>query len=807
MLNEAQKIQLNRLRIRLERTSYAFLPEEKRQFYHSLEVLDDPESGANAADGKTDTVAMQVLLKGLKDLVVRLGKNSSLYKEALDALMSLAPEMVAEAQRMAENAERERVRILEENIANRQEMAEQRINAVNAFLTGGAEEQVNKKRGLGFVFEDILDAVDRTELAAYIRRKKENALTREEVLQNREDFGKRADRRVQEELEKEKPDEVLCKRLHARADIMKMGWNPDDMEMVDAFLSIVESVPWGKTREEGETVLVTLLSTKVNGWEDRLTLIDNMTSYCEIAARKIYPDGNVEPEFREKLAKMLDCAAKLVSSAEYPEDPQFARQKEEAPSRVTIGTARNVVNYVMGEQDYEGLERKRSRSMAQKQQQKSDPGKTEGIPEGAFSKDTFILGAEARLEKGAGVGEIPRETERLILDPYSFTADRKGYLDAATGEYYDADNLTDLPKGIYFAEENYLFRITSLSQLDDLMEQVQFGGGKDAASFMDRIRRKVKQQFINQPISYTYRDEKERESVLFKMQHAQEKLLASDSDKYGMQELKQSLKEYRAALDGKETGAADAKREELIHKLRDYMNNVPEKIGRSSKKNLEYACDLLSGLQRENNFSKNREYDGVPETKKTSYAAEMTDCMNVQKMLEYNTDALQKMQKGVEEIGKVKEYNTPAFQRMQRALKECAALDKTYSIREMNSAYMELRMAARAFGEEMGWNGMEAILNAESKQEENAISVVQKLSRTGKSMADKLMDASRQIRDKVSPMGDMMYRVLEDMEAEEERKKERKTEKKKIAAQKRSMEKNNIEEKKEMIQSPVLKKK
>lgn len=781
-MSESQKQMLVKLRRRLEMTPQVMVREEKARFYRALDALEDPQETGDVTV-QQDPAAFQILLASLRMLVIRLGKDHGLYGDLMDALRSIAPEIAGETERIAEQEEQRRIREAEQIAEDARQRFRDRAARLwepfdpqqeDAPEQKGAEET---KPFIAYIFDSLLTAIDREELKDYTQKKLENRLNREEVQSSRERFRTRAEKRVEEEFQKEKPDEVFTRRMNACAEILKMGWNPDDMEMVDTFLSILDSVPSKKkVREQGEAVLAELLTTKVDSWEQRQILTDKMSRYCEVAGRELYPDGRVDPAFQEAAAKLLNFASRIVSEAEYPEDPQFQKPDAEAEEKELARAARSAVDYVLGAQDYEGLERKRSQSLARK--------------------------ASLPKPQNTQQEEAPAEEEKkpLILDLSAGIRKKEGYLDASTGEYYDANELSKLPGGIYFAEENTLFRISSLAQLDDLLEHVPFDAKTGKVRMADRFRKSAKQYFVEHPLEIAYRDSGEREQVVAQMLHAQEKLLASDSEKYGMKDLQKSIREYQTARQKGENAEEIAKQEaQLILRLRQYMQDVPERIGRTTTKNLEYACDLLCGLQREQNFKKRKQQFEEEKQKETNdFETEMNACIRIQSMLGSNKDILEGMVRPTERIGQTGEHGTVAFVRMYKALMECTVLDESkYSIREMNNAYMELRRAAMAYATEQGWNGMDAVQKAGSEEEKQMIATVQKLSRMAKNMSDNLVDTSARIRDKASPMQSMMYRILEDYEEEIAQKEQKKKEREKQKAS---------DAKEKTMDSPVRKK-
>ncbi len=785
-LNEEQKLQLTKLRRRLEMSPHVFLPEERIRFFHTLDQLQAEVPSENEDSGKQDSVALQILLSDLKQLVLRLGKGHGLYQDALDALRSLAPEMVGEVERIAEQEYRQRHQAGEMAGYARQDRFEHRTRWLKEMQKWLEENEEEDPKGFAeFLFEEIQDAADRSELAEYIRKKINGILSREEVTASRTDFMERAETRIAEELKKEKSNVRLCRRLTVRKESLFNGWNPDDQPIFDAFLSIVTAAPRGRIRDEGERMVVCLLQTKVNSWEERQMMIDRMTEYCETATSGFYPDGNVDPKFAAAVAKIRNFSAQTVNRAEYPDDPQFGKAILLDEKKV-----KKAVDHVLGRQDHEAFAAKRSEA------EEKVPPDSGTWAEGLYDDIYLCSLIGGRLER-ENIPDEAGKAKRIVVEAASIPENRKGYLDAATGVYYPRTDTEKLPEGFYFSAGGTLFRLTDLAQLNDLTDQLQFEAGREGKAAA-RIRALAKNYFINHRIRYSYTDETQRKQCMDRMMNAQEKIIRCGSDKYGMRSLQNSLRKYQQAMQRGDSAKEIAEAEkELMQNCRNYMAKVPEKIGRTTRSNLETVCDLFCGLQRERNFrQKGKQFDQVPIISapiKSNYAWEMDDLIKLQEMAGENNVHMSKLLNPIEQMEKEKKYRTESFVRMMRALKECTTLDGYYGIREMAAAYCNLRQAALAFGEEMGWNGMDALSRAKDEKEKQKIALVQKLSRMGRSMNEQLLDVSEKIRDKSTPVGELMYRQIEAddqrRKSEKENSKSREPEKKEPVLQKTQMKK------------------
>ncbi len=788
-LNGEQKMQLHKLRRKLEMSPYAFLPEEKRRFFHSLDQLSEDTVGHTSAG--QDSVALQVLLSDLKRLILRLGKNHALYRDALDALRTIAPEMAGEVEQQVEEAEKKRQQELKQYLESRQERFERRVNWLEEHLDWFIREDEDQKVQWEESFDAILTDTDRVELTEYAKKKTEGMLTGEDVVRSRENFRIRAEERIQEELQKEKPDRKLCRRLTVRRESMLMGWNPDDMPMLDLFSNIIACIPEGKLKTDGILLLSKLMQTKINGWERRHILIDEMLDFCEAAGQQLYPDGKTDPGYVRAVSGLIRFSEQKISPNEYPEDPLFSASDPEKEKIRMTRMAKNAVNQVFGTQDFETYRKKQTESMSE------DPESV--VSMGKQGEDTYVCCFMGEADS------VPAEAagaKRLIIEAGTGSEPCRGYLDVAHNKYYTAKELDRLPEGVYFAADGNLFRISEPACLEDLMDQVQFSMDREGEAVF-RIRKFAKNWFINNRIREGYRNEEERDRNIEELTRNQRIILASPSEKYGMRQLQGAVQEYQKIMQkGEGAEEIDRYEEKLMNQCRDYMARVPEKIGNTTRRNLEVVSGLLCGLQREYNFRhKNKQYDQGQisfDTINNKYTWETADLIRLQEMLSESVTRLSRFRAPLQRLDKDLGNNghKDAYIRLQRALADCVVLDSHHSIRQIDRAGNNLRLAALAFGEEMGWNGMEALGKAKNEKERQQIALIQKMQRYGKAFSEMIQEQSQKIRDKSCPVGYLMEKKLR--EEEHSLAKE-----KKLCKDKQD---EKTAEKKEMsLQCPVLK--
>ncbi len=174
------------------------------------------------------------------------------------------------------------------------------------------------------------------------------------------------------------------------------------------------------------------------------------------------------------------------------------------------------------------------------------------------------------------------------------------YYDSETGEMHRGSGLSDLPDGVYFADEKYrLIRVTSYSQVQELYHAAL----PDGSMQTDRTRKiheMVRDWFCENELQMSFPDEQTRAAEEKKNEIIQKKLLKSgyarlDPVKREIQEL-QRLKQMNASKQD-----LLAQNRKLIEACRTYMKEISMPPKGESAYRMSLVGDTLSYTMRENN--------------------------------------------------------------------------------------------------------------------------------------------------------------------------------------------------------------
>ena len=200
-------------------------------------------------------------------------------------------------------------------------------------------------------------------------------------------------------------------------------------------------------------------------------------------------------------------------------------------------------------------------------------------------------------------------------------AHRTGYFDTRTGECYRGSGLSDLPKGIYFADEKQnLVRLTSYSQMPKLLRSLDLDNkstGKSWKRFIpgteafarrlqnsrrDIICNSVKNYMLDNPLDISYESEHERAYEKKRFSKTVEEIgkdpanNMTRSEKAAFDQFREKLSQYEQM--DKNQPNAKILRNTLI---RESGELIRRDSGRSAtSKRLENLSDIYSHLQREN---------------------------------------------------------------------------------------------------------------------------------------------------------------------------------------------------------------
>ena len=201
-------------------------------------------------------------------------------------------------------------------------------------------------------------------------------------------------------------------------------------------------------------------------------------------------------------------------------------------------------------------------------------------------------------------------------------AHRKGFFDTSTGECYRGSGLSDLPKGVYFSDENQnLVRLTSYSQMPKLLKSLELdkeSTGKSWKRFIpgteayarrmqdsrrDILAGAVKNYMLDNPLDISYESEHERAYEHKKFDKTVNALIAEKNAKDSMSKqeyetfksFQENLKKYNSA--DMKTNDGRALRQAILKDAADLMR--ADKGSPKTSKRLENISDIYSTLQRD----------------------------------------------------------------------------------------------------------------------------------------------------------------------------------------------------------------
>ncbi|MBO6207960.1 MAG: hypothetical protein J6N53_00585 [Lachnospiraceae bacterium] len=199
---------------------------------------------------------------------------------------------------------------------------------------------------------------------------------------------------------------------------------------------------------------------------------------------------------------------------------------------------------------------------------------------------------------------------------------RKGFFDTSTGECYRGSGLSDLPKGVYFSDENQnLVRLTSYSQMPKLLKSLELDRESTSKSWKrfipgteayarrmqdsrrDIIAGAVKDYMLDNPLDISYESEHERAYEHKKFEKTVDKLIEDTKAKNSMskqeyetfQSFQEKLEEYASA--DKNTKEGRELRTAILKDAADLMRADKGKPETSDR--LEKISDVYSILQRD----------------------------------------------------------------------------------------------------------------------------------------------------------------------------------------------------------------
>ena len=174
------------------------------------------------------------------------------------------------------------------------------------------------------------------------------------------------------------------------------------------------------------------------------------------------------------------------------------------------------------------------------------------------------------------------------------------YYDSETGEMHRGSGISELPDGIYVADEKHrLIRMTSYSQVNELFGSV-FENSSPQATRSQRIHKMVRDWFCENELQMSFPDERTRRMEEAKNDFTQSKLLQIKSKRMlPVQDEIRKLDLLKRRNPSRE--ALMAQNKKLIEACRTYMKETAMPPSGNSAWKLGLVGDTLSYTMRENN--------------------------------------------------------------------------------------------------------------------------------------------------------------------------------------------------------------
>lgn len=134
ILNEEQRMLLERLRKKLGYSSDLARPEEDMRLYQILGDFVPEEEKKKAGKAQQKDGDMQALMRELKSYIRRIGPEDDLYDDALDVLQTIAPEAVGETKKTAEQADKQKAKEMEQMMQMQQDRLKDKMDRISSGL-------------------------------------------------------------------------------------------------------------------------------------------------------------------------------------------------------------------------------------------------------------------------------------------------------------------------------------------------------------------------------------------------------------------------------------------------------------------------------------------------------------------------------------------------------------------------------------------------------------------------------------------------------------------------------------------------
>ncbi len=186
-----------------------------------------------------------------------------------------------------------------------------------------------------------------------------------------------------------------------------------------------------------------------------------------------------------------------------------------------------------------------------------------------------------------------------------FGNDKEGhmvsYYDSETGEMHRGTGMSELPDGIYVADEKYrLVRVTSYSQVNELYNAA-FDNGTPQAIRTRRIQKMCRDWFCENELQMSFPDEKTRKAEEAKAAGIKDKLLSMNIKRLrGVKEELRMVDHIKSQPNIPKEAIIEANKI-LIKACRDYMKDTKMPAKGVSAEKLGMVGDMLSFAMKENN--------------------------------------------------------------------------------------------------------------------------------------------------------------------------------------------------------------
>lgn len=197
--------------------------------------------------------------------------------------------------------------------------------------------------------------------------------------------------------------------------------------------------------------------------------------------------------------------------------------------------------------------------------------------------------------------ELGSTDSSQVLQKGDGKAHLAGFYDSETGEYFRGSGLTEIPDGVYIADDNYnLIRITSYSQLAKVIDAVYAGNSKQGR--VDTIHKMVRNWFLDNELKMSFVDEDAYENAKIKNQDVVDKIMVHNNSRLdNIKAAINDLNEYKNQMIQSEEELI-AHNNRIIKACREYMKKTSIPTSRTdSTYRMDMVSDLLSFCMRENN--------------------------------------------------------------------------------------------------------------------------------------------------------------------------------------------------------------